>query len=93
MARLSGAVHLFDSGFLLSLAVDQTYANAVREHWMGGELWVPRSVHDELRHQNAHPRQDIPPELPNKALGIIMSHAWTFNVIDLTAPEAALARP
>ena len=73
------SVLVFDTGFLLSLAADNDYAAAVRIHWQDRELWVPSSVSDELRVRARFPRADIPPELPNRALGIIASASWNFT--------------
>lgn len=79
---------ILDTGFLLSLAVDRAYADAVRLLWADRELWVPGSVPDELRVRQNAPRPDIPPELPGRALGIIGSDAWGIVRKDLTDDEA-----
>ncbi len=86
------SVLVFDTGFLLSLAADNDYAAAVRIHWQDRELWVPSSVSDELRVRARFPRADIPPELPNRALGIIASASWNFTQVVATAVEDAEVR-
>lgn len=73
------AALLLDTGVLLSLAADRTYASAAKTNWAGRQLWVPTSVKDELRWQVANARPDIPPELPGHALGIIASDAWNIE--------------
>ncbi len=78
---------VFDTGFLMSLAVDRDYSDAVRSNWAGRTFWVPASVAAELRIRNAHPRADIPRELPRRALGIIASSAWNMTEVAPTDPE------
>lgn len=78
---------VFDTGFLLSLAVNRDYANAARLRWAGHDFWVPASVQDELRIRQRFPRADIPPELPTRALGIIGSDVWTISIVTCTPAE------
>jgi len=77
---------VLDTGFIISLAVDRRYADAVRALWETNELWVPASVPAELRLRRRYPGE-IPPELPGRALGIISSSRWAIKEVAPTDAE------
>lgn len=77
---------VFDTGFLYSLVVDRRYSNAAKELWSDTELLVPHSVESEIKYRVRNPDQ-LPPELPRNAVGLITSSSWTFRVVELTEEE------
>lgn len=80
-------VLLFDAGFLFSLAANQLYADVARDYWSGQHLWVPESVRDEIIYRRRNPHPKLPPELPGRAIGIITSSMWSFQVVEPTEAE------
>jgi hypothetical protein len=84
-------VVIFDTGFLYSLAVDQAYADALRDAWSDRTLWIPPSAADEITFRQRVPLASLPPGLPNRAKGLIQSSRWHFEVLELTEDEAAAA--
>jgi hypothetical protein len=79
---------VFDTGFLYSLAVTRQFSDVLFQRWgtAGHELWVPGGVVDEIRIRINKPGS-LPPELPGRAHGMILSKSNNLEEIRLTDDE------